>query len=203
MSDIVQGSRASTQELPSAQENKDSQNATGDELPSAHEPTKSISYETQRRLLSENKKLKEIVAAKEREDAEAKQKAIEENGQYKSAFELEKKKAVDLEQKLNQKDKMISDAIKMRAFLTHIPGTIPDDYWDFIKLDDIILDPDTNKVDQVALENYAKDWMQKHSRLIDKTSSAKVPTEAPKVTNLGQVNLTIADMAKKLAGLKQ
>lgn len=161
-----------------------------------------VSRETYSRVLSKLKKLEEAFELKQQEENTAKQKLLEEQGQYKSAFELEKKKALDFQDKLNQQQKMITDSIKMRAFLSQIQGTVSDEYWDLVKLDEIVIDPDTNKPDPVALENYAKSWSTKHARLIDKPSTAKVPTDAPRQTNLGNINLTVADMAKKLAGLK-
>lgn len=161
-----------------------------------------VSRETYSRVLSKLKKLEEQFELKQKDEELAKQKILEEQGQWKSAFELEKKQRTEIEQKLNQKDKMITDSIKMNAFLKQLPGTVSDEYWDLIKLDEIVIDPETQKPDPVALENYAKQWANKHSRLIDKVTTAKVPTDAPKQTNLGNVNLTVADMAKRLAGLK-
>jgi hypothetical protein len=161
-----------------------------------------VSRETYTRVLSKLKKLEDAFEAKQKDEEIAKQKILEEQGQWKSAFELEKKQRTEIETRLNQKDKMITDSIKMNAFLKQLPGTVSDEYWDLIKLDEIVIDPETQKPDPVALENYAKQWSSKHSRLIDKVTTAKVPADAPKQTNLGNVNLTVADMAKRLAGLK-
>jgi hypothetical protein len=167
------------------------------------EPKKeTVSYETYSRTLSKLKKLEEQFELTQKEKDAQTQKALEEQGQWKLVAEAERKKYGEISTELNQTKKMIDDSVKMNAFLKQIPGNVSDEYWSLINLDEIVLDPETRKPDPVAIESYAKAWMERHPRLIDKTSTAKVPTEAPKVTNLGQVNLTIADMAKKLAGLK-
>ncbi len=199
MSDIVQG-KTSDDVTTQASGNAASKN---DNVIQQEPKKETVSYETYSRTLSKLKKLEEQVESSLKEKDAQTQKALEEQGQWKLVAESERKKNSDVISELNQTKKMIDDSVKMSAFLKQIPGNVSDEYWSLINLEQIVLDPETRKPDAVALESYAKDWMQKHSRLIDKASSAKVPTDAPKVTNLGQVNLTIADMAKRLAGLKQ
>lgn len=161
-----------------------------------------VSYETYSRTLSKLKKLEqEYDLVQKQKEADA-QKLLEEQGQWKLVAESERKKNAELTGALNERDKMIQDAIKMSAFLKMIPGSVDSDYHSLINLDEIIIDPDTKKPDAVALETYSKAWLAKHSRLVDRQSTAKVPTEAPKSFDVGQTR-TIAEMATQLASMRK
>jgi hypothetical protein len=140
-----------------------------------------------KRFKSEAEKLREENEAfklkeKEREDA-----ALAKKGDFEKIkanllkeLEEEKQKAKSL------KEERDNDR-KLGAFLGSLGGSIAQDYWPLIDIEQIAIDPTTNSVDPLSVTRLVDDFRKRHGRLIDGVKGPKMFDGAP--TPQGKIGL--------------
>lgn len=153
-----------------------------------------VDYATHKKLLDQRKsdqnKLRELET--KLADFDKKQKDLEESeakskGDWKTLVEARDAKIAELS-KLNQDlsgeltgvKGQITDAKKLSAFEKKLGGKLKqEEYYEFVDLDKIAVDPETGKIDDASLAAYTNDFSTKFKDLIS-FGKGKLPDEAGK-----------------------
>jgi hypothetical protein len=155
-----------------------------------------VKYESYKKAVDQKKALQEELKAYKAKEAELaeKQRILEEEklkgeGNWKALLEDREKRLKETEDKLkNQQaeaDKYkqnLINARKIQAFTRAIGGDLKDpEYYSFIDVEKIAIDPETNKVDESSVKTYASDFVSRHKALIN-FSDKKLPQDAARTT---------------------
>lgn len=153
-----------------------------------------VKHENYQRVLSEKRKTAEenqALKAKLREFEDEKKRLqdseLRKQNKYKELLEQKEKELAD---ERSQSAKLKSEreyGIKLRSVLQKISGSVPSDYWQLIDVDSITIDPETGAVDDVSASDVAKEFQEKHGRLIDKPGSHPSDNKAPKPHGSGKL----------------
>ncbi len=146
-----------------------------------------VKYSSHKLLLDQHKKTKEQLKsfeeklknyeAKEQKEKESK---LLEDGNLKALIEAKEAKIKELEQMNGDYESKFTDAVKINAFQDAIGGRLREkDYYKFIDTSKIAIDPETGSVDVHSLKSYAKEFVNKHSVLVD-FGVGKINQVAPK-----------------------
>jgi len=160
-----------------------------------------VSYETHRKLLGEKKKLAEDfqnikarleTIEKEKEDAERKK--MEEQGEYKKLLDQEREKSKTLETKLEEKDFTERNARKFAAVLNALGGNLDPKFYDLIKYDGVIINPESNEIDQTSSQKIADEFKKTYPECVKKAAhGVSMPSNSPTGSN---GSLSYADWKK-------
>jgi hypothetical protein len=144
----------------------------------------SVAYETHKRLLDEKKRAQaelEVLRQreKEREEADAKKR-----GDYETLLQLkdaELAKAKEEAESERQTRAGLEDAVKSAqkkvAVLDALGGQIDPKWHKFIDVDQVIINPETGKVDPLSVAKYADELRRDWPEMLKKTSV--LPANAP------------------------
>ena len=186
-----------TKEVPSGDSQNaasgDSENTKTDNLAAKKEDM--VSYDTYQKVLAEKKKrdaeLAEYKADKKsREETELRQKE-----DWKKIIELRDKELTETKTKLSQLENGVLASVKLDSLLHKLSGSVSQEYFGLFDLDKIAIDPTTNKIDELSLNQYAKEVESKYSKIIEKKGSASIPnnaangTASPSFDNWGSMSL--------------
>ena len=147
------------------------------------EEVKEVSFSTHKRLLGEKKKavnriseLEQRLASYELQNKEQEEKEQEAQGQWqtlKSSYQESMSKMESQLQAYKQRD---TDAQKLNALNKFLPAKPKkSEYYSFVELDDIILDPTTGKVDEDSAKIVAQNFAENFGDLLGTTNNAKIP----------------------------
>jgi hypothetical protein len=139
-----------------------------------------VSYETYQKVLKEAKTAKDRLATLEAEAKKREEADLAAKQEFKTLYESAKAEADDLKAKYETLDSGVNNTIKRHAFMKKIGGEISEDYWGLIDLSKIAMDPESRKVDDASVARYVKEFEAKHSRLIERPGTGKLPNEAPR-----------------------
>lgn len=149
-----------------------------------------VAYETHQKLLSEKKKLAEKHQATEAQLNEllaaqeaAKNQELEKQSEYQKLWEASKQENEKLKNERDAYQKNIMDAHKINAFSEKLPGKIANSkYYDFVPLDQIVVDPESGRVDEASVQSVVDSFVKEHSGLLVKGKSPGLPNDAPDST---------------------
>lgn len=156
-----------------------------------------VKYATHKKLLNQLKnkseELEELRRFKEEiEETEAKKK-----GDYEALLKAREEKIQSLSSKLESYETNLREGQKLQAFMDNLPGKIKkQDYLSFVNLDEIALDPETNRVDETSLKIAVDKFVQEYPDLIE----AKGKNSLPKVASLGgrpNVKRSLKEMSRE------
>lgn len=156
--------------------------------PEVQQNEKSVSYETHRKLLGEKKSIQERYqqAASKASELEAliksqETKALEEQNQYKQLYEQLKTENTGLKGAIEERDKTLEEALKIDAFTKALGNRkIPSKYMGFIGVDNIVIDPETSRVDELSAQKEVERILAEYPEIIRGAVDAKpVPAQAP------------------------
>lgn len=141
-----------------------------------------VKYETYQRVLRQHKtdleKLKRLdeLETKEKERSDNKLKADGENEKRIAARDTE---ISDLKTKLTDRERTLTDGVKLQAFLDKLPGKVKNRaYLQFVDLDTIAMDPETGSIDTATLDQAVNGYVKEHGDLIQRNNTATLPTDA-------------------------
>jgi len=147
-----------------------------------------VSYETHRKLLSQRKKdqaqkkeLFDQVEAYKKADVVREESKLQEEGEYKKLLDLSRTREQDLETKLSKYQQDFTDSHKIAAVLEKINGSPKNKkILNFIDLNAIAIDPETNVIDDQSVEAEANRFVKEWSEMIafDKADSPKIPVHS-------------------------
>lgn len=161
----------------------------------------SVSYETHTRLLEQRKKdqekMRETQAQLEtllKEKTDREKQDLEAQGNYKKMLELREKEVSETKQKLTEYETRWTNSVKLSAVMSKLPGKVEkSEYLNFLDLDKVAIDPDTQDVDIATVEAVASEFVKKYPELI-KAEGKKLPNAS---ANGGQTSISY-DQWKKL-----
>lgn len=146
----------------------------------------SVSYESHQKLLDQHKKSKDQM-----KDLEAKLKAFEdekklveenklrEQGEYKKILDTREAEISKLRSESESFKKSLFDGAKLQAVVDKLPGKIRNkQYYSFIDVDSIAIDPETHQIDEKTVELAANNFLKNHSFLIETKAGGTPPSDA-------------------------
>lgn len=177
MSVSAQGSSGTTPSSSGATETQTNLNA---------ESSESVAYETHRKLLGEKKRRDEenALLKSELEQFKAKERAREEEELRKTQNfqQLLKNREDELAKEREEKASlrsMVEKGVKRRAFLDAVNGSVEEQYWGLINLDEILLDPSTGSVDELTVQKAAREFERKFAAVLgNRGGGPRLPNEA-------------------------
>lgn len=207
--------------LNEADENVPNGNApvdTGNAVPKDpnEEPVDKVSLDTHRRTLSSLKnaqlRMKELearVADWESKQRDAEEKILQEKGEWTKLVELKSNQLLETQRRLAEKEaeeadlkRTLFDAAKLQAVKEKLPGQLlRPEYASFIDLSKVVMNPDTNEIDEDSLSIVADQFVREHAGLL-KRDGRQLPNGSPSAsTNLSYeqwLKLPSKDKAKRL-----
>lgn len=147
-----------------------------------------INYDTHKKLLNQRKSDQEKMRNMEQQLNEfmQAQKANEENklkeqGKFQELVIEREKEIADLKNENINYKTSFDKAVKLSAFREQLGGTVDNSsYYDFVNVDEIVLDPDTGVVDNSSVESVVNQFKQTHSKLYTPKVSKALPNDAPR-----------------------
>lgn len=152
-----------------------------------------VSYESFDKLMKQHKGTQDRLAqlAKENEtfkqlENERKEQGLIEEKKWEEVIQHKNNKLSVLEEKVDtlvsERDtafKEMGDALKLQAVVEKLPGKLKKkDYYAFIDIDSINVDPETNNFDADSVMQVANGFLQNYSELIETKGGAKLPHDS-------------------------
>jgi len=175
-------------------------------LPDANQDK--VSYDTYRKVLNEAKKTKELLKQYETDKQTSDETKLKEQNEWKTLAEQYQVKLKSTSEQLEQQKSSINNSLKRQAFEKVLGGQLRSDaYSAFIPFDKIILDTETNSINDDSVKMAVSDFVKDHSALVE-FQTGKLPNLAPKkyeeipfdVNNMtkAQLNDLMKEALKKL-----
>ena len=130
-------------------------------------------------LKTERESLKQSLAAFENEKKTREEKELKKRNNYEQILKNRDDELKAKEQELAMIKSRLESGRKMDALLNALPGQLPKEYWSLVDLEEIIVNPDDQKVDEISVQNYAKSFAERYMRVLDSGNNSKLPKTAP------------------------
>lgn len=153
-----------------------------------------VAYETYKKVVAEKKRFQERAEQLEAQNSERERKDLEAKGEYQKLLELERAKSSAAESKLTQIESERQTAKKAAALLKALEHGIPEKFYGFLPMDEVVVDPDTGEVNQLSVAKAAEEFRKNYPELLIKPNGPRLPTEAPRGNGAGMI--TVEDYAK-------
>lgn len=152
-----------------------------------NKPTDTIAYETHKKLLNQRKgdqeklrnleqQLNEFITAKKTSEEQM----LAEQGKFKELADQRTRELEEARQENANYKSSFDKAVKLSAFRDQLGGTVDNSaYYDFVKTDEIVVDPDTGVIDLASVEAVVNQFKQSHSKLYTPRVSKSLPNDAP------------------------
>lgn len=146
-----------------------------------------VSYETYKRVLSQLKNTQAKLKEKEESELQKQEMLLQEKGQWKDLVALKDQELSQTRQKLIEKEQAEShlketlfNAAKLQAVRDRLPGKLErDEYMAFIKVDKVVLNPETNEIDPTSVDLVVQDFVKNHAKLLSQ-QTVTLPNGMPK-----------------------
>jgi hypothetical protein len=157
---------------------ENSQNSSGgqssDANPSGNSEQKNqVAYETYSKLLDEKKSLSKKHEELQRQFDDIQKKALEKENDWKGLFELERKEKESIQNSLLERENILKEyserevtAKKFSAFKEKLGLDIDKRYFSLIDLDEVIVNPDTGKVEETSAIMAAKKFAETYPEVV-------------------------------------
>jgi hypothetical protein len=163
------------------------------------------------RLLKHNQKLLEEkrVVSEKLKTLEAQQQSqvdskLKENNEWKLLAEQKEKSYLEVLAELEEKKLFEAQSIKLHAFNKHLDGKIKNsEYYRFVDVDKIILNPDSKVVDDDSVKSVVADFVKNHSSLVE-FKTGRMPNEAGstgKIVGKDVSQMTSEEIQQHIKGL--
>lgn len=153
-----------------------------------------VAYETYRKVIAEKKRFQERAEQLEAQNAEREKKELEAKGEYQKLLELAKADAEAAKSKLTQIESERQTAKKASALLKALENGLPEKFYGFLPMDEVVVDPDTGEVNQLSVAKAAEEFRKNYPELLIKPNGPRLPNDAPKGNGMGMI--TAEDYAK-------
>lgn len=154
--------------------------------------TDTVRYESYEKLLREKKQrdseladLRKQIEAENAAKRAAEEERLRKSEDYKKLVTLREQEIENLRKALGEKDGELSglkgslqNSVKMRAFLDAVGGNVSQQYWGLIELDEVVIDPETGKVDETSVVKAARDFEKKYPLVLEKKNAGGLPNDA-------------------------
>jgi len=144
-----------------------------------------VAYSSYQKLLSEKKKLQAKIDKVEREAEMRQKEELEAQQKYKELWESAKTESESLKGQVRSYEERWTDALKLDAFNKALGDTrkIDPKYSGFIDTANILIDPETGKIDELSARREVERVSQSFPEIVKSTVTARLPNETP---SLGQ-----------------
>jgi len=137
-----------------------------------------VSYDTYRKVLNEAKKTKELLKQLESEKQQLSENKLKEQNEYKTLWEQTQSRLAETEKVLSEKEQTVIKTTKYQAFERYLGGRLRDQSYDvFVPYDNIVFDPETQKINDDSVKMAVSDFVKKHGHLVEFQSN-KLPSDA-------------------------
>lgn len=140
-----------------------------------------VAYSSYQKLLSEKKKLQAKIDQVEREAQKREQEKLETQQKYKELWESEKTEVETLRGQVKSYEERWTDALKLDAFNKALGDTrrIDPKYSGFIDTANILLDPETGRIDELSTKREVERVLQSYPEIVKSTVTAHLPNQNP------------------------
>jgi hypothetical protein len=143
-----------------------------------------VSYETYQRVLIEAKKAKDKAKEYEAAAQKAADEKLKEQNEWKKLADQYKVKLEESSKQLEEKEKLVANSLKYDAFKKNLNADLVDDkFVEWVDLDKIIIDPDTQQVNGDSAKMVAIDFLKNYPFAV-KASQSKIPSKAGTSANI-------------------
>lgn len=193
MTEPKKGLNEAGEQLPNGDAQVDSGTESTADKEAGAEQVDKVSLDTHRRTLASLKntqlRLKELeqrAAEWESKQRDAEEKVLQEKGEWSKLVELKTKQLMEMQAKLAEREaqenalkRTLFDAAKLQAVRERLPGQlIRSEYAQFIDIDKVIMNPETNEIDEDSVAVVADEFVRAHSGLL-KRDSRQLPNGSP------------------------
>ncbi len=162
----VPGGNENSQTVPGGQSSDSIPGGTSDQK-------KQVAYETFSKLLDEKKILAKKHDDLQRQLDDIQKKTLEKENDWKGLFELERKEKETIHNSLLEKESVLKEygereitAKKFSAFKEKLGTDIDKRYFSLIDLDEVIINPDTGKVEETSAIQAAKKFAETYPEVV-------------------------------------
>jgi len=164
----------------------DQQNQDNNTEANTADSGKGISREAYVKAVDEAKAAKRKLAAYDTQKKKDEEKALEESNNYKKLAEDRKLALEAKEQELESIQTDLLRSVKRQEFLSLVD--VKKEYQSLIDLEQIEVDPDTQRLDESSLRKYAEAFKKKHPEIINAPNGKKMPQDAAKPKSNGSIS---------------
>lgn len=120
-------------------------------------------------------KLNEILEGQKKVEEEK----LKEQGEYKKLLQSREEELKMLKNKTLEYEQTLTNGQKMSEFMSKLPGKIKrKEYYSFIPVDEIVIDPETGTVDERTLDTAVNSFLENHRDLLDIRKGNSIPHDA-------------------------
>lgn len=180
--EIEKASSGSNDQAPSGGSKDENQpNPSGDTTSSvSSSSTDTVNYQTYQKLLSEKKKLQEEHERLKNEAETRRQQELKEQEKFKELYEQTAEENKKLSEKVEAHTQRWQNAVKLSAFTDALGDKrIDSKYSGFIDTTNILINPETNEVDQVSVQKEVQRVINEYPEIVKSTATGNLPNESP------------------------
>lgn len=138
-----------------------------------------VSFATYSKVMDELKALQTKAKTFEDEKKASEEAKLKEANDWKKLYEQRDTELKETKESLTSFQKNLNDSIKISAFNRHLGGKLKNDsYIDFVKLEDIAINPETRKVDAESVKKVVASFLKEHSPLVEFKGGGKLPGDS-------------------------
>lgn len=140
---------------------------------------KVVKYSTYKKAVVEAKNAKAKLREIEDQRRLDEEKKLQETNDYKKLYDTKKQEAEETAKKYQSLLVDINNANKVHAFEATLKGKVKPEYHGFIDVDAILIDPETNEIDQASVAKQVALFQKKHPELVMRTDGTPARSPAP------------------------
>lgn len=203
MSKAAQGPSGTNSSPSGASESENTETTTNVSVSTteANEPG-TVSVETYRKTLNQEKNLRERLNALESEKKQSQEADLRAKEDYKKLLETRDAELTTERDSHRKLQDRINTGTKIRSVLDGVNGTIDREYWDLIPVGTVVLDPETGMPDPATVREAVRILETKFSKIISPKSVKVPPSDAAKGSASLDLKAQMAN-AKTQAELEQ
>jgi len=142
-----------------------------------------------KRAAERARELEAKVSEYEAAEKERHEKSLQEQNKYQELLALREKELAEEREKTAETERRRLQARKVKAVLDKLPGSLPDAYLIHINADKVLVNPDTGEIDDSSVHHVCKEFLEHHHVLLGKpVSTAQVDPSAPVANSAGKLS---------------
>lgn len=166
-------------------------------------PDDLVSDEWRKRILNEKKTVQAERDALKAQLAERDRKDLEARGEFQKIAEIAKAEANEAKAKLQEIQSERLTAKKAAALLKALENGVPEKFYGFLPMDDVLVDPDTGEINALSVAKAAEEFRKNYPELLVPKNGPRFPNQAPQGNNGAVLSreewlkLPVAEMKKR------
>lgn len=140
---------------------------------------KVVKYSTYKKAVVEAKNAKAKLRELEDQRRLEEERKLQETNDYKKLYDTKKQEAEETAKKYQSLLGDITNANKIHAFEATLKGKVKPEYHSFIDTDAILIDPETNEIDQASVARQVALFQKKYPELVMRIDGTPARSPAP------------------------